>query len=330
MAQVSKQSIVLGGHFVGAVSIDGGAIRGDGGPIRPQLVVPLTIEMSPQPDEAMLALVWLSARLAFDQHASPHKLACQPTSFALMDGFHAHSLPHGTTEHTASLRFFLSQAEVEDLERHRHSTSTEIVELYLGLDPLIAAMKSFNQVGPGQASEPTPWNIQFGMFSQVLPFWTSRIDPVRIQIEQSTWVRDVLPGLGYDRLRLLELTFPPPLPDHSRAASQFDKAKRALDERRYDDCIQECRGLLNMWERQYGATSKQHLAELVGDDRQWPQDDVRRALLDTLWKEVGDVANAPHHPEGSEDATAFDGRDARLILILTAAVSEYVERRSTS
>jgi hypothetical protein len=162
------------------------------------------------------------------------------------------------------------------------------------------------------------------MFSQVLPFWTQRVDPVWMQIEQSTWVRNVLPGLGYDRLRLLELTFPPPMPGHGSAAAQFDKARRALDERRYGDCIQECRGLLNMWEKQYGATSKQRIAEIVAGDRQWADDDIRRQLLDTLWKEVGDVANAPHHPEGAE---LFTGQDARLLLILTAALSEYVERR---
>jgi hypothetical protein len=43
-----------------------------------------------------------------------------------------------------------------------------------------------------------------------------------------------------------------------------------------------------------------------------------------LWKEVGDIANAPHHPEGSVDAELFDWRDARLVLLLTAALSEYV------
>jgi hypothetical protein len=123
------------------------------------------------------------------------------------------------------------------------------------------------------------------------------------------------------------MTFPPPLPDHTSAASQFDKAKRALDERRYGDCIQECRGLLNMWEKQYGATTKQRIAEIVAMDRGWAEDDIRRQLLDVLWKEIGDVANAPHHPEGDVNAELFDGRDARLLLVLAAALSEYVERR---
>jgi hypothetical protein len=42
---------------------------------------------------------------------------------------------------------------------------------------------------------------------------------------------------------------------------------------------------------------------------------------------TGHVANASHHPEGNVNAEAFDERDARLILLLTAALSEYVERR---
>lgn len=328
MAQINKQHITLGGgRLVGTVSVDGGAVRGEGGPIRPQLVVPLTIAMNPQPDEAMLAVVWLFARLAFDQHASPHQIVCQPISQPLVSGFHAHSLPHGATDHTEYLRFFLTQQEVEDVEQRRHAGNADVLQLYLGLDPIVAGMKTYNSFGPGQAPEQTPWDIQFGMFSQVLPFWTSRVDPVWVQIEQSTWVRNVLPGLGYDRLRLMELTFPPPLPDHTSAAAQFDKARRALDERRYGDCIQECRGLLNMWEKQYGATSKQRIAEIVAGDRQWVDGDIRRQLLDTLWKEVGDVANAPHHPEGDVNAEVFAGRDARLLLLLTAALSEYVERR---
>jgi hypothetical protein len=328
MAQVNKQSILLGGgRIVGTISVDGGAVRGEGGPVRPQLIVPVTIAMNPQPDEAMITVVWLFARLSTDQNASPHLMICQPISQQLVDGFHAHSIPHAPTEHTEYLRFFLTPAEVEDVEQRRQAAKADVFQLYLGVDAIVAAMKTHNGFGPGQAPEQTPWHIHFGMFSEVMPFWTSQISPVWVQVEPSTWVRSVLPGLGYDRLRLIELTFPPPLPDHTSAAKQFDKAKRALDERRYGDCIQECRGLLNMWENQYGATSNQRLADIVAAERHWPDNDIRRSLLDTLWKEVGDVANAAHHPEGQVDAQAFDGRDARLLLLLTSTLSEYAERR---
>lgn len=41
-----------------------------------------------------------------------------------------------------------------------------------------------------------------------------------------------------------------------------------------------------MWEKQYGATKAKRLSDLVAVDRGWPGDDVRRGLLDLLWKEV--------------------------------------------
>lgn len=328
MAQIHKQDIMVGGtRTVGTVSVDGGAVRGEGGPIRPQLIVPLTIQMSPQSSDAMIAVCWLQGRLSTDQYASSQMAICQPITEQLVSGFHAHSLPHGPTDYTAHLRFFLSPAEVEDVEQRRHAAAVDVFMLYLGLEAIVAGIKSYNEVQPGGTIEETPWGLQYGMFSQVLPFWTTQISPIWVAIERSTWVREVLPGLGYDRSRLIEMTFPPPLPDHKSAASQFDKARRALDERRYDDCIQECRGLLNMWEKQFGATSKTRLVDIVGQERGWSEGDVRRRLLDVLWKESGDVANAPHHPEGDVDSQAFDGRDARLLLLLTATLSEYVEKR---
>jgi hypothetical protein len=110
------------------------------------------------------------------------------------------------------------------------------------------------------------------MYSQVLPFWTCSITPVQCEIDQATWIENVLPGLGYDRLRLLELTFPPPLPDHTSAARQFDKAKIAFDQRRYGDCILECRGLLTMWEKQLSSTRNNLVADIVKGGRKGTSD----------------------------------------------------------
>jgi hypothetical protein len=118
------------------------------------------------------------------------------------------------------MRFFLTPAELEDTEQRRHAAAGDILMLYLGLDAIVAGIKNYNSVGPNGPSEETPWDHGYGIFSQVLPFWTSQVPPLVVAIEQSTWVRDVLPGLGYDRSRLIELRFPPPLPDHLSAASQ--------------------------------------------------------------------------------------------------------------
>lgn len=328
MAQINKQDILLGMRSIGSVSVDNGAIRGGGGSIRPQLIVPLTIQMNPMHDQdAMLAVCWLGANLFTDQNASLDMTICQPISQQLMTRFPARSQQKIPMDHTEPLRFFLSPAEVEDVEQRRHATKSDIFTLYLGLEVMVAGVETFNSVESGLTPGKTRWEMQYGIYSQVFPFWTTQVSPVMVQIEQSRWVNNVLPGLGYDRSRLIEMKFPPPLPGHQSAAAQFDKAKQALDGRRYGDCILACRGLLNMWETQYGADRKIHIGKLIADERQWPENDIRRKLLDKLWEQVGDVANAPAHPEGNVNSELFDGRDARLLLLLTAALSEYVEAR---
>jgi hypothetical protein len=328
MAQVNEQHITVGSNrIVGTVSVDGGAVRGEGGPIRPQLVVPVTIKMSPQAEERMMALTWINSWLTTSQPAMVQNAVAEPVQRWLLNALPARSFPNHAGDHREDLRFFLTPWQVEDLEQRRHAGPEGQFQLYLGLDVTVAAVRTHNSITPGQPVPETEYDPQFGMYSELRPFWNARVDAVWVQVEQSTWVRNVLPGLGYDRLRLVELTFPPALPGHSNAAAQFDKARRALDERRYADCIRECRGLLNMWEKHYGATSKRRIAEVIAADRQWPVGDVRRKLLDILWKEVGDVANAPHHPEGDVDGDIFDFRDARLLLLLTSALSEYVQPR---
>ena len=317
---------MLGNRGIGNASIDGGAIRGEGGPLHPQLVVPIKFVLNNRPADSMIAVYGVKATLSSDQNAFSQNIICRPAVENLIDNFPVHSLPQGHMNQPIDLRFWLTSAEVEHIESLRHAAPTPNFTLHVPVQASIAWVKTYNQMGQ-QPFENSDWDINYGMFSEILPFWTCQITTIRVEIDQSHWVTSVLPGLGYDRLRLLELTFPPPLPDHVSAASQFDKAKRALDERRYGDCISECRGLLNMWEKQYGATNRNLVADVVKGDRGWPDGDIRRALLDVLWKEVGVVANAPHHPEGNVNPQTFDGRDARLILLLATALSEYVERR---
>jgi hypothetical protein len=325
MAQISKETITVGGNrIVGQASVDGGALRGDGGPAKPQLIVPLTIEMYNSPSGAMLALCWLRASLAPDQHASPPLAVAKPVTELLLDNLPARSLPTGSSEHTVPLRFHLTPMEIAELERKRHQTPGDVFTLYLGLDAVVAGVKTYNQVGPQANTEDMPWDLQYGMFSEFLPFWRTDIRPVLISIEQSSWVRDVLPGIGYDRARLIEMKFPPPLPDHPSAASEWDKARRAFNERRYSDCVAECRDILAMWQQQLGATKESPVAKVISARRAWHQHDNRLAFLDGLWKAAIDIVNTPHHPEGQQVEQHFDSADAHLMLTLTAALSEHV------
>src|SRR5579875_343042 len=322
MPQINKQHITVGNRSAGDAWVDGGALRGEGGALHPQLVVPLTIQMAPMQADAMLAVVAVRASLL--THATPPALVTKPISEVLIEGFPARSLPQVAHDHTVALRFFLSGAELEALERHRHGLSADPFQLYLGVDAVVAGLRTFNQLEPGAAPEETPWHMHFGMFSQLMPFWHVRIEPLWITIERSNWVREVLHGLGYDRSRLVEIGFPPPLPDHPSAASEWDKARRAFDGQRYADCVSECRDLLAMWQSQLGATKQQRVAAVIGAKRGWPPGDGRLAFLDAVWKATTDLVNLPHHPEGQVADQRFDAADARLLLLLTASLSAYL------
>jgi len=47
-----------------------------------------------------------------------------------------------------------------------------------------------------------------------------------------------------------------------------------------------------------GHASSKPACQSDRDLRGWADDDIRRQMLDVIWKEVGDVANAPPHPKG--------------------------------
>jgi hypothetical protein len=105
MAAVQKRDIILTSRIVGEISADGGAVTGAGGPLHPQLVIPLAIHMQPQPEEMPLAVLWLRAGLSLtdstlDRSVISANLVCQPTSEVLVNELPVRSVPNSGREHT--------------------------------------------------------------------------------------------------------------------------------------------------------------------------------------------------------------------------------------
>jgi hypothetical protein len=138
----------------------------------------------------------------------------------------------------------------------------------------------------------------------------------------------VLPGLGIDNLRLVELAFPPNLGGVGNAAKIFDDARTAYQERRYEDCIRDCRGIIEAWNKHFGASTAKRLAEIVGDARKWgsnDNDDPRRQFLDRIWQAAIDMTNRFHHPGEWTVSPKMGARDAQLVWQLVAILSEYLQ-----
>ncbi|MCL4445886.1 MAG: hypothetical protein M1134_03275 [Actinobacteria bacterium] len=123
-------------HVIGRISADGTRVRGEGGPINPQLVFPLEIQLDNQPEEAMLAIARVRALLGTDQNVWPTTAICPPVSEDLIGtntAFRVHSYATGQHSDEIELRFFLTPAQVDKFERRRHAARADVFNLYLAL-----------------------------------------------------------------------------------------------------------------------------------------------------------------------------------------------------
>lgn len=319
---IARSNIKVGSsRIVGEISLDAGDIRGAGGVDRPQLTIPLRITMTPRPAAQMLALVDLKISLHLVDPPSPANQVGATAHLDLRNGFHARSLPGGVNDYTTPATIDLTAHDIERLETLRHAGPPEAFRLTAQLQGHLVWMRAaHNEIG---GSNPAQFDPTEGMYVDVVPMWQTTLDTVTFHLEQSAWVRNVLPKLGYDRRRLIEVRLPPPTAT-AQADASFAAALRHLDASSYAAAVASCRAVLNSWRRTLGATNSQPPATRIADRLGWTPDDPRRAMLDGLWKSIYDYASSEHHPETHPTSYAAEAAEARAIVLLTATLSEYV------
>lgn len=278
----------------------------------------------------MIALTSLTGYLHLGDSFNPATHIGLPSTIDLLRGLPVRSVPGGSSPYVVDMRFQLSMAAVHRLEAARHASPDDAFLLSIRFEgPLVWLHHTYGEarVSPRQpvmTDEDDPFQAQLGLHSMFSHFWTTDFDRLNLAVESSVWISKVLPGLGIDHVRLLEVAFPPGLPDIGNAAKAFDEAQRAFHARRYEDCIGKCRGIIQAWNKQLSATKQQHLSQIVGDRLRWPADDPRRKILDALWQSLLDAGNAPHHPDVLDALYQPTAHDARLHLMMTAVISEYL------
>lgn len=151
------------------------------------------------------------------------------------------SLPGGINRIGLDLRFGLTVAGVARIEEARRSTSPGGPFLHITFEARVAWLEQTH----GQPSDPPgsdPFQTMLGLHSALNFFWTTSIDAISVGVDPSVWIANVVPGLGVDRVRLVEIHLLPALPT-GLASARWDDAQRAFQNQKYDECIGHCGAL---------------------------------------------------------------------------------------
>lgn len=326
-------NINLGGRIsIGTIVPLIASVRGEGGAFNPHLVVPLKVTMNQQPDAGQIILTELSAGLHLGSAATSTDNQLGARVYVnLLREFRCRTLPSGPNECQIALRFPLTQAQIALMEKDRHAQLNHQFTAILTLEATPAwmirtwnsALSPLSSVQPGtetQAQHPVSFDL--GMHSLLAPFWTTRIEDLTVNVPASSWIEKVLPQLGMNTLRLIEVALPQRgEPIHDAAIDFFETALRHFDLGLYREAMASCRDVRTAIERELGATEANPIGNVVAQRLGWGAGMPQQALLNAMWNAFRIVTNEAHHLPGGPRLLESD---ARACLHLTSVLLEYV------
>jgi len=329
---MEKARIRLGSTTgIGTIDLSLAQTRGEGGPENPYLVLGLNIALDPRRADEMLALASLSCALYLsppgpDASSTQVKLVGQPIAIDLTNrNEHYNVRSIGSSPLQAHARIPLTEAAVAQLERHRHEQGGDFTAVARFGASVVWLAETGNSQHFGEPETPAlenPFPSAFGMLSTVAYFWTVSVEDLDVRIPASHWVEHILPGLGLNRLRLVEVMLPEAadsLPE--QIITYFDTARHSFDLGHYRPSMLELRDMRNATETALGATAKRRVADIIAERLALPEDSLKRQSLDSAWQALVHSTNmAAHLTEGPHVTPA----DARSCLLMAAVVIEYL------
>ena len=276
----------IGNHFIGTASINGANMRGEGGPISPYLIVPLDIKIDPRPTNAMITITKLRCSLHQDSSTGNHNLLTPTIELDLSDQFRVRSVPSGSSYDNIELRFPLTLPQLTEIERIRHQADGAAFRATLQLHANIAWIRETGNDSPPnpQTFLGHPFDISYGLFSSLVYFWITSIDKLDVYIPASHWISRVLPGLGIDRLRLIEVAFPDAndlVPQ--TAIDAFGQAQREFELGNYRSSMQQCRDVRTYIEQHLNATRSNSIEAVIEQRLHWPPNTPQSEFIQKQW-----------------------------------------------
>ncbi|PZR99876.1 MAG: hypothetical protein DLM70_14600 [Chloroflexi bacterium] len=318
-----SRGIQVGAQVVGEIALDLERVRGEGGPASPCLVLPVTVSMHSRDASQALAVTNLVCTL-YSGEIIPAYQVGQPVTFDLMGGLPVRSTRFAPNPHCMEISFPLSTSLIHRLEDRRHRTEDKAFFGHLTVSGTVAWLVASGGEAPGNRSmKPIPgyaFDSNLGICFILAPFQETRVDTIVVRVSASTWIDHVLPGLGLDHVRLVEISLPRSggaLPE--AIGPFFDGARRDYDAGRYRECVQKCRDVRYAVEKHVGATAQRPVGEAIQDRVGWPLAEAERRFLNQCWRALADFTSASHHQH------AFFAADANACLLLSAVLLEFLQ-----
>jgi hypothetical protein len=327
---MSQTHVNISSYTVGSISVDENGVRGEGPTLNPHLKIPIKVELTARPTIQQLAIanLWCTLNLG-----DPHQAATQvgpPIPVFSNSAFLAASPAEGKSASPYDLRFPVPLAALHFIEVRRHASQNHDFVANLVFNATIIWVSGVgNSISSLQGTEPraipdnpfaaTP---SMGMLFTVAPFDLGGTEPLQVRVSASQWVADVLPGLGYDRVRMIEFTLPKATGAVSETVIKYlDDAFVHYDAARYRDAISRCRDARNALEAHLGASSSHPIADVVMERLGLSNEDPRRAYIFDAWSTYSKLTNAGPHYQRADGLTRHD---ALLCLNATPMFVEYL------
>jgi hypothetical protein len=320
-------AIRVGNINIGEVSVQGDQVRGEGGPFDPRLMFPVSVTLQPRPERQAFTLLDVTGSLhpTGTTPSGANRIGPAVTVPLAREQMRFRTFPQASQTQGFELRIPLTPPLVAMLEAQRHASVDKVFRAVLHLLPTIGWLY---ETGNSFGRDRTPdgpmgeLDVNLGMYSRFALLWTTHIEDLTVEVPASSWVELVLPGLGLDKLRLLEVV----LPSASNlvpagVVASFDGARRDYDLGDYRGCIEKCRYVRDALVGHLGATRDHRLGDIVADRRGLPADAPVRAFLNGVWRGWWDLTNAGHHVPAQQ---AFTSADAQACLMTAALILSYL------
>lgn len=145
---------------------------------------------------------------------------------------------------------------------------------------------------------------------------------VRLEIEQSQWVKKILPHWKLNTTSLIELpSYTEVVPkEYKISRKELDEALRYFNNGDYDKTVSHCRSALEPFKKQM-TQLKEHIKS--NHEFEWMKDisEATEKWLDTLLRQTFHFTAKTHH---APSIGHFDRQDAQIITMVTTAIIGYV------